>query len=89
VLHIRAFLAEVALQDWPVCTPRPVSCIGTGTIPRFPRDLFGTGQLRGEVQMPGRQIKPQPESVMADVCLGVTVTGIYTLVGMGLIIAFM
>jgi hypothetical protein len=39
--------------------------------------------------MPGRQIKPQPESVMADVCLGVTVTGIYTLVGMGLIIAFM
>ena len=63
--------------------------IGTGTIPRFPRHLFGTGQLRGEVQMPGRQIKPQPESVMADVYLGVTVTGLYTLVGMGLIIAFM
>jgi hypothetical protein len=36
-----------------------------------------------------RQIKLEPESVMADVCLGVTVTGLYTLVGMGLIIAFM
>jgi hypothetical protein len=37
-----------------------------------------------------RQIKFQPpESVMADVYLGVTVTGLYTLVGMGLIIAFM
>jgi hypothetical protein len=39
--------------------------------------------------MPGRQIKLQPESVMADVCLGVTVAGLYTLVGMGLTIAFM
>jgi hypothetical protein len=39
--------------------------------------------------MPGREIKLQPESVMADVRLGVTVTGLYTLVGMGLIIAFM
>jgi hypothetical protein len=36
-----------------------------------------------------RQIKLEPESVMADVCLGVTVAGLYTLVGMGLIIAFM
>jgi hypothetical protein len=35
-----------------------------------------------------QQIKPQPESVMADVCLGVTVAGLYTLVGMGLIIVF-
>ena len=32
---------------------------------------------------------PQSERVMADVCLGVTVAGLYTLVGMGLIIAFM
>ena len=37
----------------------------------------------------GRQIKLQPESLMADVFLGLTVTGLYTLVGMGLIIAFM
>ena len=36
-----------------------------------------------------RQIKLEPEGVMADVCLGVTVAGLYTLVGMGLIIAFM
>jgi len=39
--------------------------------------------------MPGRQIKLQPDSVMADVLLGVTVAGLYTLVGMGLVIAFM
>jgi hypothetical protein len=39
--------------------------------------------------MPGRQIKLEPESVMDDVRLGVTVAGLYTLVGMGLIIAFM
>ena len=39
--------------------------------------------------MPGRQIKLQSESVMADVRLGVTVAGLYILVGMGLIIAFM
>jgi hypothetical protein len=36
------------------------------------------------------QIKLQPpESIMADVCLGVTVAGLYTLVGMGLTIVFM
>ena len=39
--------------------------------------------------VPGRQIKLQPESLMADVFLGLTVTGLYTLVGMGLVIAFM
>jgi hypothetical protein len=39
--------------------------------------------------VPGRKIKLQPESVMADVYLGVTVAGLYTLVGMGLIIVFM
>jgi len=39
--------------------------------------------------MPDREIKLQPESVMADVCLGVTVAGLYTLVGMGLILVFM
>jgi hypothetical protein len=39
--------------------------------------------------VPGRQSKLQPESVMADVCLGVTVAGLYALVGMGLTIAFM
>jgi hypothetical protein len=37
----------------------------------------------------GREIKLQPESVVAGVYLGVTVTGLCTLVGMGLIIVFM
>jgi hypothetical protein len=39
--------------------------------------------------VPGRQIKLPPEGVMADVCLGLTVTGVYTLVAMALIIVFM
>jgi hypothetical protein len=36
-----------------------------------------------------KQIEFQSERIMADVCLGVTVAGLYTLVGMGLIIVFM
>jgi hypothetical protein len=39
--------------------------------------------------MLGKQIKPPPDSVMADVCLGITVTSLYTLVGMGLVVLFM
>jgi len=46
------------------------------------------GQRR-ECEMHGKQIKFQSESVMADVRLGITVAGLYTLVGMGLIIVFM
>jgi len=39
--------------------------------------------------MPGKQLNFPSESIMADVCLGVTVTGLYTLVGLGIIIVFM
>lgn len=39
--------------------------------------------------MPASPIKLPSDGVMADVCLGVTVTSLYTLVGMGLVIAFM
>ena len=39
--------------------------------------------------MPDRQTKIQSESVIADVYLDITVAGLYTVVGMGLIIAFM
>jgi hypothetical protein len=38
--------------------------------------------------VPGREIKVQPEGVMAHVCLGVTVIGLYTLVGMGFAFPF-
>ena len=31
----------------------------------------------------------ESESVMSDVCLGVAMTGIYALVGMGLLLVFM
>jgi hypothetical protein len=39
--------------------------------------------------MRSKQIHFEPESVMADVFLGVTVAGMYTLVGMGLVLVFM
>jgi hypothetical protein len=35
-----------------------------------------------------RQPKLPSESVMADLCLGIAVAGVNTLIGMGLIIAF-
>ena len=37
--------------------------------------------------MPVKQIKLPSDSVRADLCLGLTVTGQYTLITMGLIIA--
>jgi hypothetical protein len=39
--------------------------------------------------MPANPIKLPSDGVMADIRLGVTVTGLYILVGMGLVIAFM
>jgi hypothetical protein len=45
------------------------------------------GQLHEDVQMPGRQIKS--ESLMDGLYLGIAVTGIYSLVATGLVIAFM
>jgi hypothetical protein len=36
-----------------------------------------------------RPLKLPSDDVMADVCLGITVTGLYTLVGLGVAIAFM
>jgi hypothetical protein len=53
-----------------------------------PRESLELGQWHRECAMRGKQIKFQSESVMADVYLGVTVAGLYTLVGMGLIIVF-
>jgi hypothetical protein len=63
--------------------------IATGTIAGFPRESLELGQWHRECAMRGKQIKFQSDSVMAGVYLGVTVAGLYTLVGMGLIIAFM
>jgi hypothetical protein len=63
--------------------------IAAGTIAGFPRESLELGQWHRECSMRGKQIKFQSDSVMADVYLGVTVAGLYTLVGMGLIIVFM
>ena len=63
--------------------------IAAGTIAGFLRESLELGQWHRECAMRGKQIKFQSDSVMADVYLGVTVAGLYTLVGMGLIIVFM
>jgi hypothetical protein len=71
--------------------------IGKAAARWLPLNLFlciaaGTGglrQWRRESAMRGKLTKVQSESVMADVCLGVTVASLSTLVGMGLIIVFM
>jgi hypothetical protein len=52
-------------------------------------NLLGLGQWHRECVVDSKQIKFQSQSVMADVCLGVTVAGLYALVGMGLTIVFM
>jgi hypothetical protein len=39
--------------------------------------------------VPARQIKVPSDGVMAEVFLGVTVASLYTLVGLGVIVAFM
>jgi len=61
---------------------------GTGTIPRLPRDPFGADNVRGRSALRSKQPKLQPERVMGEVCLGVAVTDIETLVIMGLVLAF-
>jgi hypothetical protein len=50
--------------------------------------LLGRDKSRREAPVRSNQII-HPESVMADVWLGVVVTGLYTLVGMGLLLVFM
>jgi hypothetical protein len=47
------------------------------------------GQLQWRSSMLARQIKVPSGGVMAQVCLGVTVTTLYILVGLGIIVAFM
>jgi len=60
-----------------------------GTIPNLARDVVVPDKSRREVPVRSKLINAESDSVIAHVCLGVAVTGIYTLVGMGLIIVFM
>ena len=48
--------------------------------------MYGGWTRRSAV--PVKQIKLPSESVRAELCLGLTVTSLYTLTAMGLIIAF-
>jgi len=47
------------------------------------------GLIPVERFMPARHSKLPSDGLMAEVCLGITVTGLYVLVGMGLMLAFM
>ena len=42
-----------------------------------------------ESAVPARQSKAPSDGVMANVFLGITVTSLYTLVGLGIVVAFM
>jgi hypothetical protein len=50
--------------------------------------MYGAGHMES-ADMHIRPSDLESEKVIADLFLGVTVTGLYTLVAMGLIIAFM
>jgi hypothetical protein len=39
--------------------------------------------------MPGKPNKLISESIMSSVCLGITVTSLYSLIGMGIMIVFL
>jgi hypothetical protein len=50
--------------------------------------------IEGGTAMPFKESKPSSvgassEGIMADISLGVTVTSLYTLVGLGIVLAFM
>jgi hypothetical protein len=54
------------------------------------REKIARGRITARLgAVPVKQIKLPSESVRADLCLGLTVTGLYTLITMGLIILFM
>jgi hypothetical protein len=57
-----------------------------GTISLFVRDLFGLAKRWRSAVI--REIKPPSESAVAELRLGLTVTSLYTLVSLGLILVF-
>ncbi len=80
------------------CVGSSAKTANTGRFPvrqhRSPERLPGSRVIIGleitwRSAVLGRETKFQPERVMADLYLGVAVAGLYTLVGMGIIIAFM
>jgi len=59
-----------------------------GTIPRFLLDVFGQEKTAWKNAVFRRQIRLQSESIAADICLGVAIAGVNTLIGIGLILVF-
>jgi hypothetical protein len=59
-----------------------------GTIAPLPRDSLWAGPIAIGSAMRGKQSEFHSDSVKADVCLGVVIAGVNTLIGIGLIIVF-
>jgi hypothetical protein len=55
--------------------------VAAGTITGLPRESLGLKQSRRESAVRGKPIKFQSESITADLCLGVAIAGINTLIG--------
>ena len=55
--------------------------VAAGTITGLPRESLGLKQSRRESAVRGKLIKFQSESITADLCLGVAIAGINTLIG--------
>jgi hypothetical protein len=60
-----------------------------GTIQRLPRDYLRADNRAGKCNARQTNSTSQSEGVMADVCLGLAVAGVNTLVALGVCIAFM
>ena len=57
--------------------------IWAGTIPRLQRDVNWAGQSHRNSVL-RKQIRLQSESIPADICLGVCIAGVNTLIGIGI-----
>jgi len=61
--------------------------IWPGTNPRLPSDIIGLGNRIGNAVL-RKQIRLPSESIPADICLGVMIVGVNTLIVIGLFIVF-
>jgi hypothetical protein len=59
-----------------------------GTICRFPLDIIQAGKTAWKNAVFRKRIKLPSESIPADICLGVAIAGVNTLIGIGLILVF-
>jgi hypothetical protein len=79
-------------REWKAASPNGSRlnrnlCLVAGTIAGFPRDPLQVTITWGSA-VDGKQIRFQYESLTAELCLGMAVAGVSTLIGIGLVIVF-